>query len=436
MLSTSDYEVGSGSLKKLGDPFDGFFLNGNSTDPEKDSLLDLSAVRRWFDVVGWGSRNDLYTYQQALESKSGPRVVIGGQDFSMISSYDYLGLIGHPEIEEAAVKAIMDYGTSTGGVRLLVGTTALHRDLEKKIAQFKGTESAITFSSGYMSNIGIISSLLGPNDIVVIDSKAHKSIVEGCHLARVQMLRFVHNNPESLEEVLKKRPEGRRTLIVVEGVYSMDGDICPLPQIIDLKKQYGAYLMVDEAHSLGVLGSTGRGVGEYFGTDPLDVDIWVGSLAKAIPAGGGYIAAKHDMIIYLQHGAAPFMFSAALCPASAAAALQSFKVLEKEPERLKRLRDNSDYLRYHLKELGYDTGTSCSPVIPVIAGEDETAYRFCRILFGMGIIAAAIVKPAVPPHSARLRLCATAAQDCEFLNEIIEGFKRAKSSEYLRQIPS
>ncbi len=412
--------------KRLGDPFDGYFKSGTKWTPRAGGLLDISNARRWFEVIGWGSPIDLYTYQQALESKSGPRVQLGGQQFSMISSYDYLGLIGHPAIEAAAIEAIREFGTGTGGVRLLVGTTALHRRFEKELAAFKGTEAAMTFSSGYMANLSIISSLLGPDDRAIIDAKAHRSIVEACRLARVPMQRFHHNDSASLQQKLARKPFGRRTLIVVEGIYSMDGDICLLPDIVELKKQHGAFLMVDEAHSFGVLGATGRGVAEHFGVNPADVDIWMGSLSKAIPANGGFVAGGQDLIIYLQHGAAPFMFSAALCPAAIAAARESLHILQREPERLVRLRRNADLLRSRLATLGYNTGASNSPIIPIIVGADESAYRLARELFGLGVVASAIVKPAVPPGSARLRLCATAAQDEAFLEEIIDGFRKVR----------
>jgi 7-keto-8-aminopelargonate synthetase-like enzyme len=227
-----------------------------------------------------------------------------------------------------------------------------------------------------------------------------------------------------LQQKLASKPFGRRTLIVIEGVYSMDGDICPLPDIVELKKKHNAFLMVDEAHSFGVLGATGKGVAEHFGVSPADVDIWMGSLSKAIPSNGGFVAGSQDLIIYLQHGATPFMFSAALCPAAIAAARESLLILQREPERLTRLRRHADFLRNNLTELGYNTGASNSAIIPIIVGADETAYRLARELFGLGIIASAIVKPAVPPGSARLRLCATAAQDEAFLQEVVEGFRK------------
>lgn len=409
------------------DPFDGYFKRLKKRIPSSCPLLKSARARRLLGSISWGSRNDLYIYQQALERKSGPRVYLNGRPFRMISSYDYLGLIGHPAIESAAVEAINRYGTGTGGVRLLTGTTDLHWLLEKELAAFKGTEAALTFSSGYLANLAVVSTLCGPSDRIIIDSKAHRSIVEACRLSRVPTDRFDHNSLSSLEKMLKKTPRGRRTLIIIEGIYSMDGDICRLPEIIELKKKHEAYLMVDEAHSFGVLGSKGRGVDEHFKAEPSDVDIWMGSLSKAIPSNGGFIAGSKDLIIFLQHAAAPFIFSAALSPAAVAAACEALRVIEKEPERLAKLHHNAVFLRDRLQGLGFDTGVSESPVIPVILGDEEKTLRITRQIFALGIIATPVLTPAVPQGGARIRLCATAAQDESFLNDIVEGFRKARS---------
>jgi 8-amino-7-oxononanoate synthase len=325
------------------------------------------------------------------------------------------------------MEAIREYGTGTGGVRLLTGTTDLHRQFEAELAAFKGTEAAITFGSGYMANLAIISSLLGPCDRAILDERAHRSVVDACKIARVPVQTFCHNDPSSLQKVLEKKPLGCRTLIVVEGIYSMDGDICPLPEMINLKKRYDAYLMVDEAHSFGVLGRTGRGVDQYFESKTEDVDIWMGSLSKAIPSNGGFIAGPKDLIIYLQHGSAPFMFSAALCPSAIASARQSLQVLKREPERLKKLHHNADFLRSRLKDLGYNTGKSVSPIIPIITADEEIACRLARELFRVGIIATAVIYPAVPRGGARLRLCVTAGHDEESLQQILDGFRTVRS---------
>ncbi|MCX6575057.1 MAG: aminotransferase class I/II-fold pyridoxal phosphate-dependent enzyme, partial [Candidatus Aminicenantes bacterium] len=410
------------------DPFDSYFKKRKKEIPSSGPLLKSSSAQRLISSIGWASRSDLYIYQQAFEKKSGPWVYLNGRRYLMISSYDYLGLIGHPAIESAAVEAIHKYGTGTGGVRLLTGTTDLHCLLERELAAFKGTEAALTFSSGYLANLAVISALFGPSDRIIIDSKAHRSIVDACRLSRVPTERFDHNAPSSLKNKLDRGPGGRRTLIIIEGIYSMDGDICPLPEILELKKKYGACLMVDEAHSFGVLGAKGRGVDEHFKVASKDVDIWMGSLSKAIPSNGGFIAGPKDLIYYLQHAASPFIFSAALCPAAVAAAREALRVIEREPERLVKLNNNAVFLRELLKELGYDTGLSESPVIPIILGDQEKTLRLTRKLFALGIIAVPITKPAVSPGGTRIRLCATAAQDEAFLQDIIEGFRKVRIS--------
>lgn len=410
--------------RRLDGPFEGFFDPETPWNGAYEGLLDHHVARRWLDVVAWGAREDLYTFQQALEGKSGPRVEVRGRTFSMLSSYDYLGLIGHPAIEAAAIAAVRHYGTGTGGVRLLTGTNTLHRRLEERLASFKRTEAAITFTSGYAANLAVFAALLGPRDRAVVDERIHRSIMDALRLAGVPCSTFRHNDPESLGEVLGEKPRSRRckTLIAVEGVYSMDGDLCPLPEIVRLKEEHGAFLLVDEAHSLGVLGPTGRGVDEHFGLSADAVDLWTGSLSKTIPANGGYLAGSRQLILYLQHGSAPFMFSAALCPAAVGAALTALDVIEREPDRRRRLWENVEYLHGSLRALGYDTGAGASPVIPVIAGADESAYRLARHLFDHGVLASAVVFPAVPPGSARLRLCATAAQDRPLLDEAMAAF--------------
>lgn len=390
-------------------------------------LLDFPSARQWHEVVSWGIRTGLYNYQQPFSSKSGPYCMLNGIRFKMISSYDYLGLIGHPEIEAVAIDAIRKYGTGTGGVRLLTGSTDLHRELEDAIARFKDTEACVTYSSGYVTNLAAISSILQADDLVILDSQIHRSLIDSCRMARVRIRKFKHNDCASLEVVLKRTRPGRRTLIVVEGIYSMDGDICPLPEIVSVKNRYGAYLMIDEAHSFGTLGATGRGIAEHLGVPAQAVDIWMGSLSKAIPSTGGYIAGSRELIMYLHHGSAPFMFSSAAAPATVAAALASLRVLQREPQRLSKLAQNAISLRTGLAKLGFNLGNSTAHIIPVILGADKTAYQFSHKLFEHGIISPAIVFPAVARGSARLRLCATAAQDSIFIEELIAEFHRCRS---------
>ncbi|MDQ6699426.1 MAG: aminotransferase class I/II-fold pyridoxal phosphate-dependent enzyme [Acidobacteriota bacterium] len=406
--------------------FNGFFSNGNKWTPVKKGLLD-SRARSVFDLMGRACEADMYPYQAALESRSGPRVQLEGRNMLMLSSYDYLGLIGHPDVDAAAIQAIRKYGTGTGGVRMLTGTNVLHHEMERELADFKGMPEAITFSSGYLANLAILSALLTPADKVILDSLSHRSLVDACHLAGVPLLRFRHNDPDSLEQQLNTAPFGRRTLIIADGVYSMDGDICPLPDLIALKKKHNCFLMIDESHSFGVLGATGRGVDEHFGCATQDVDLWTGSLAKAIPSNGGYAAVSQDVAIYLQHAAAPFIFSAALCPAAVGAVRASISILQAEPERVTRLRQNAEFMRNGLRDAGYDIGLSATPVIPVILRDEPTAAAFARSLRDRDILVTPVLFPAVPHGTARLRLCVTAEHSRQDLEYALTAFRQLQT---------
>jgi 8-amino-7-oxononanoate synthase len=408
---------GSGVL----DPFRGYFDRKRPIPEGVDPARSLP----WFDLLGWGVHAGLYTYQRTLEGRSGARVRVGGRDLLMMSSYDYLGLIGHPRIEAAAADAIRAYGTGTGGVRLLTDTNELHHEFEERFAEFKGTEAAIAFSSGYLVNVGVVSALVGPRDRVVADERVHRSILDGCRLARAGIRTFRHNDPAAAEEALASRPDGARVLVIVEGLYSMDGDVCPLPEFVTLKKRHGALLLVDEAHSLGVLGTTGRGLHEHFGIAAREVDIWVASLSKAIPSVGGAVAGSRGMMIYLQHEAAPFMFSAAPCPAATAASRAALDVILEETWRVDRVRANAAYLRRALHDRGFDTANAQGPVVPVIFGEERRAWTVARRLHDAGIYATAVVHPAVPRGSARLRLCAMATHTIEDYDETLEALVQA-----------
>ncbi|MGH9867332.1 MAG: aminotransferase class I/II-fold pyridoxal phosphate-dependent enzyme [Candidatus Polarisedimenticolia bacterium] len=407
------------------DPFDGFFRHDGPPPVLPDGLLDLPAVRRWFALLSWGDEAGLYTYQMPLEGRTGTRVSVLGQSRLMLSCYDYLGLAGHPAVEEAAIAAVRTYGTGTGGVRMLTGTTALHRDLEREVAAFKDVEAALTFGSGYLANLAVVAALVGPRDRVLLDAHAHRSLHDACALARVPVTTVPHNDVAALEDELRRPHAARRTLIVVDGLYSMDGDVCPLPELVELKRRYGAFLLVDEAHALGVLGNTGRGVHEHFGIAADAVDVWTGSLSKAVPSNGGFLAGRRDLIVYLQHAAAPFWFSAALAPAAAGAALEALRVARREPERFEALRRNTAALRTGLRTRGYDTGDSLSAIVPVMVGEEVAAWELARRLFDEGVLASAVVHPAVPRGAARLRLCATAAQSAADLDEALDAFDRA-----------
>jgi glycine C-acetyltransferase len=403
-------------------------LFGGEDDPReaRPPHLDAARARRWFDAIGWGVETGHYTYQQPLAGRSGPRVTVGGQELLLVSAYDYLGLIGHPTIEEAAVAAVRDFGTGPGGVRLLTGTTELHRRMERRIAAFKGTEAALTVSSGYLANVGAIPALVGSGDRVLMDARVHRSLVDGCRLAAVRPQFFEHNDVADLARKLADGTAAGRTLVVVEGVYSMDGDLCPLPDVVALKERHGAVLLVDEAHSLGVLGSTGRGVNEHFGVPAGAVDFWTGSLSKAIPANGGYVASSAANVLYLQHEAGPFFYSSALCPSAAGAVVAALDVIEAEPERVAAARRNAERLRRGLAGLGYDVGASASPIVPVIVGDPVAAWKLARRLLDEAVWATAVVPPAVPRGGSRLRLCATAGHTDADIAEVLRAFAAAR----------
>ena len=426
-MSREPLRQGSGRVRNRGtgspilDPFHGYF-DREAPVPEG---LDPARSRPWFDLLGWGVPLGLYTYQRTLEARSGARVRVGGRDLLMMSSYDYLGLIGHSKIEAAALEAIRAFGTGTGGVRFLTGTNQLHHELERRFAEFKGTERAIVFSSGYLANVGVVSALVGPRDWVVADERVHRSILDGCRLARARIRTFRHNDAAAAGKALSRRPAGTRVLLIVEGLYSMDGDVCPLPEFVALKKRHKALLLVDEAHSLGVLGATGRGLHEHFGMAGGEVDLWVASLSKAIPSVGGVVAGSRGMMIYLQHEAAPFIFSAALCPAATAASSAALEVILEEPWRVGRVRKNAEALRQKLRARGFDTADSRGPIVPVILGEERRAWIVARKLHDSGIYATAVVHPAVPRGSARLRLCAMATHTEADYDEAVEALSRA-----------
>lgn len=397
-----------------------FYEKQPAFEVQHNPLLGIRMAERWFELLKYGADEDVYNFQEVLQGKSSGEVVIRGKRIHMMSSYDYLGLIGHKGIEETAVDAIREYGTGTGGVRLLTGTNELHLTLERTIGNFKGTGGAVVLSSGYMANLAAIAGLFGKNDLVITDENIHRSITDAVSVAGVPQVNFRHNDTDSLREILEKYASIKRKLIIVEGIYSMDGDICPLKEIVHLKNEYDAFLMLDEAHSLGVLGKTGRGVDEHFGIDPSQVDIYTGSLAKAIPANGGFIAAKEEVIVYLKHAGSPYIFSAALSPANTAASLKALEILNEEQWRLEKLWQNTAQMMSGLKKGGINTGDTQSPVIPVICGLNKKTFKLSKSLFDQGYLANAVAYPAVPAKKTRLRLCCTANQKPEIIDQFTQ----------------
>jgi 8-amino-7-oxononanoate synthase len=414
---TTSFPSSSGGL------FNGYFSGARSCKFSKNDLIDARG-RRLFETTSMACNADAYPFQIPLEARTGPEVKADGHSMLMLSSYDYLGLIGDPRIDGAAIDAISKYGTGTGGARLLTGTTDQHLQMERDLAAFRRTEAAITFSSGYAANVAVIGALFGPADRVIMDALCHRSLTDACRFAGVQLQRFLHNDVESLQQEIENGPPANRTLIITDGVFSMDGDICRLPEIIAIKKKFGCYLLVDDAHATGVLGAHGRGVDEHFGIAASEVDIWTGSLAKAIPSTGGFVAGSQELAIFLQHAASPYIFSAALSPASVAAIREGLSILAQEPERVARIEQNASFLRCGLKKLGYDTGLSETAVIPVILKDEVTTALFARRLRDNGILAVPVLFPAVPQGAARLRLCVTAAHTRAHLEFALDVFKK------------
>ncbi|WP_423226093.1 aminotransferase class I/II-fold pyridoxal phosphate-dependent enzyme [Candidatus Amarolinea aalborgensis] len=397
------------------------------------------ASAAWQDTIQWridemgervrrGHEDDVYYFLQPVAELDGAHVEVRGRRKLMFASYSYLGLLNHPRINEAAKAAIDRFGTGTHGVRILAGTLTLHEELEQTIARFKGTDDAITYSSGYATNLATISTLVGRNDWVLSDKWNHASIVDGCLLSRAEFVRFRHNDMNDLARQLRKAPAGVSKLVVADAVFSMDGDIVDLPALVEVCRRYGARLMIDEAHSLGVLGKTGRGIEEHFDM-PGAIDIKMGTLSKTIPAIGGYIAGSQELITYLKHVARAFVFSAALPPPVAAAAKAAFEVLEDEAvERKTILQRNVEHFLGGLKALGFNTGRTVTPIIPVIVGTDERAMAMTHLLQEDGIFALSVLPPAVPEGTSRIRANVTAAHTVEDIDDALAAFARAGRS--------
>jgi len=371
--------------------------------------------------------NKTFFYLKSIEGSSGPRVHIDGREMIMFASYNYLGLISHPRVKEAAKRAIDEYGTGAAGVRLLAGTTKAHEELEEKIAQFKKTEDAITYSSGYVTNLAAITTLCQRGDLVIMDKLDHASIIDGCMLSGANHRSFLHNNMESLENILAQAEHYQNKLIVVDAVYSMDGDIANLPELSRLAKKYNAKLMVDEAHSIGVIGETGHGIEEHFGLEN-SVDIYMGTLSKTIPSIGGYLAGDKDLISFLKLSSRPFIFSASLPPVAVVTAKACFEVIESEPELVKQLQRNIKHFREGLKKLGYNTGQSQTAIVPIMVGEEEKTLQLCRIVNEEGVFICPILFPAVPKGTNRLRAHVLATHTPEDIEKALHIFEQAGKS--------
>ena len=368
-------------------------------------------IRAMTDRLAGLKAKDLYFYNQPVAEILGDsKVRVNGRVMGMYASYSYLGLVGHPRINEAAKKAVDKFGTGTNGVRTLAGTLTLHNELEETIANFKHTEASITYSSGYATNLSVVSTMMGRGDYVFSDKLNHASIVDGCLMSGAEFRRFRHNDMEHLEGLLKNAPPDVAKMVIADSVFSMDGDIIDLPRMVVLCKQYKAWLMIDEAHSVGVLGEKGTGVEEHFNLYGA-IDIKMGTLSKTIPSVGGYVAASKDIVTYLRHSSRAYIFSAALPPAQAAAANEAFKVILDEPWRIVRLNENTKQFIGGLKSMGFDTMLTETAIVPVLCGDDETAFEMTREAQHNDVFVLPVVSPAVPEGLARLRATVTAAHE-------------------------
>ena len=388
-------------------------------------LFKKAYDRQMFDEV---KEAGIYPYFHALSTGQDTVVEMEGHETIMIGSNNYLGLTSHPEVIAAGVEAIKTYGSGCSGSRFLNGTLDMHLQLEQELAKFLHKEAVMTFSTGFQSNLGIISAIVGRNDFVVCDRENHASIYDACRLSYGKMVRFNHADMEDLERKLKEIPEDKGILIVTDGVFSMGGDICNLPEIVRLAKKYGARVMVDDAHGLGVLGKHGRGTAEHFGLED-EVDIIMGTFSKSLASLGGFMAASKRVIEYVKHTSRPYIFSASITPASVACALTALRILEREPERVKALADISDYMRQGLKKLGVKIIDSTTPIIPIYTYDDAKAFMACKLLLERGVYVNPVVTPATPPGMALLRTSYTATHTKEQMDKAMKAI-----AEVLKQL--
>lgn len=374
----------------------------------------------------------IYPFFRALSDSEGTTAIFEGKEVVMIGSNNYLGLTTDPRVRQAAADALQRYGPSVTGSRFLNGTLELHLELERRLARFVGKEAALVFSTGYQTNVGTITAMIGKGDYAVLDKDAHASIVDGVMMSRGELKRFKHNDVEDLERVLSKIPSDAGALVVVDGVYSMGGDIPPLKEISDVCKKYGARLLVDDAHGVGVTGN-GRGTPYHFNMVD-DVDLIMGTFSKSFASIGGFIAGSADVIHYIQHHARSLIFSAALPAPNAAAVLAAVDIIENEPQRVERLWQNAEYMRSGFKRLGYNTGNSCTPIIPVILGEQFRTGLAWAALIEAGVYTNPVVPPATPPNASLLRTSYMATHTYEHLDRALVAFK--KVGENLDLIPA
>ncbi len=364
-----------------------------------------------------------YPFFIPISSGQDTQVTVRGKEMIMIGSNNYLGLTSHPEVKQAAIDAIKIYGSGCTGSRFLNGTLDIHEDLERKLAQFMNKESALVFSTGFQTNLGTISALVNKGEYIITDRSDHASIVDGCRLSFGKVLKFRHNNMSDLKRVLSTCPKHSGKLIVIDGVFSMEGDIAKLPDIVELARKYHMRVMVDDAHSIGVLGKNGRGTAEHFKLED-EVDIIMGTFSKSFASIGGFIAAKEEVIHYIKHFSRALIFSASPPPAAVATVSKALDIIIAEPERRERLWQIARKMHEGYRALGFDIGDTETPIIPILIGENMKTFKFWKLLFDEGIFANTAISPAVPPGTARIRTSYTATHTDDQMNRVLEVFEK------------
>ena len=385
--------------------------------------MDLFEKCSRFDRANELRRLGLYPYFQPISETMTESVVIGGRKLIMIGSNNYLGLTHHPKVVEASIEAVRRYGSGCTGSRFLNGTLDLHVEIERRLARFMNKPACVTFSTGFQVNLGVISTLVGKNDVVLCDRENHASIFDGCRLAFGELYKYRHNDMEDLERQFQRVPDGAGRLVVTDGVFSMKGDLVDLPNLVRVAKKYGARIMLDDAHGVGVLGKNGRGTAEHFGLED-EIDVIVGTFSKSFASLGGFAVAREDVIDYVQHTGRSIIFSASAPPAAVAAALAALDIIEQEPERRERLWENVSRMQRSLIGLGYDVGQSRSAIIPIRIGGDLETFQFWRRLHDEGVFTNPVVAPAVPPDEGMIRTSYMATHTFAELDKVVEVFAR------------
>ena len=368
----------------------------------------------------------LYPYFRPIEENHDTEVVIEGKRLLMFGSNSYMGLTNHPKVKEAAKKAIDQYGSSCSGSRFLNGTSRLHIELEEKLAAFVEKEAALIFTTGFQTNLGTVSSLMGREGVIILDELDHASIIEGSRLSFSRVLKFAHNDMSDLEDILKTLPYEKLKMIVIDGIFSMEGDICKLPEIAALAETYGALLMVDDAHALGVIGRQGRGTADHFALTE-KVDIIMSTFSKSLASVGGFVAGSKEMMDYLMHHSRPLIFSASIPPAAAAAALAALEVIQTEPERMEALWENTAYASRCIKEIGFDTGSSETPILPIYIRDNFLTFQFTQRLFEEGVFVNPVVSPAVASDNSLIRMSIMATHTRQQLDEAFGKIEKVAS---------